>query len=65
MTREQAEIEYKKIMKNSLDRESEIVKDAKKKGIWKMGLDSNNELFQELYEETWRKISVLKTMVDE
>lgn len=45
MTREQAEIEYKKIMKNSLDRESEIVKDAKKKGIWKMGLDSNNELF--------------------
>ncbi len=65
MTREQAEIEYKKIMKNSLDRENEIVKDAKKKGIWKMGLDSNNELFQELYEETWRKISVLKTMVDE
>ena len=47
MNKEQAYNEAQKIFKQWADETEEISSKAKKEGIWKMGLDTNRELFKE------------------
>lgn len=65
MTEEQARIEYIKILDESIKEEKRIIQEAVKNGTWKMGLDSNRDLFTELHEKTFERIKVLKAMIDE
>ena len=65
MNKEQAKIEYIKILDESIKEAEQITQEAKKNGNWKMGLDSNRELFTELHKKTIEKINLLKSMIDE
>ncbi len=65
MTKEEAKKEYIKIIDEANQKCDEIEKEAKKKGLWSPGLDSNNHLFREVDEEALRKIKELKAQVDE
>ena len=65
MTKEQAQKEYLELLKWYVDEEDKIVERAKAEGRWRMGLDSNKDLFVELKAELQRKINALKSMVDE
>ena len=64
MNKEQAKKEYEKIIREGNEKNMAIIEEAKKKGIWKQGLDSNKELFIENDNETKRKIELLKKMID-
>lgn len=44
------------LLDKKIDEERKIIEDAKQKGVWKGGLDSNRELFTELDAEFARKI---------
>ena len=55
MTKEQAKIEYEKIIDESIKEVERIEQEAKKNGTWKMGLDGNRELFTELDKKTIEK----------
>jgi hypothetical protein len=61
MNREQVQAEYLDLLNKKLDEEEKIIEDAKKRGIWKDGLDTNRELFKDLDVEFSRKIMELKT----
>lgn len=65
MTKEEAQKEYLELLKWYVDEEDKIVERAKVEGRWRMGLDSNKDLFVELKAELQRKINALKSMVDE
>lgn len=65
MNKEQAKIEYRKIIADCIKQEDKIMQEAKKSGTWKMGLDSNNELFADLHKKTKEKIDLLKSLIDE
>lgn len=65
MTKDQAKIEYMKIIDESIKEEDRIMQEAKKNGTWKMGLDANRELFAELHSKNIEKINLLKSMIDE
>lgn len=65
VTKEQAQKEYLELLKWYVDEEDKIVERAKAEGRWRMGLDSNKDLFVELKAELQRKINALKSMVDE
>lgn len=65
MTKEQAQSEYLKLLNKHIDEEKRIMEDAKKKGIWDSGLDSNRELFKKSNEEFMKKVELIKSMVDE
>lgn len=65
MNKKQADIEAKKIFQESVKKAEEIEKKAKENGTWKMGLDSNNELFEDLHKETKEKLKLLASMIDE
>ena len=41
------------------------MKKAKENGSWKMGLDSNNRLFEDLDNKTKDKLKLLESMIDE
>lgn len=60
MNREQAQAEYLELLNKKVDEEKKIIEDAKRKGIWKDGLDSNREFFKELDAEYAKKIEELK-----
>lgn len=60
MNREQVQAEYLELLNKKLDEEKKIIEDAKQKGIWRDGLDSNRDLFAELDAEFARKIEKLK-----
>lgn len=60
MNREQAQTEYLELLNRKLDEERRIIEDAKQKGIWQPGLDSNRELFASLDAKYARKIEELK-----
>ena len=64
MNREQIQEAYLKLLNEKIDKENEIIKDAKTRGIWKEGLDSNEELFAELKAEFERKVKELKEQLD-
>lgn len=65
MNKAQADIEAKKIFDESNKKADEIIKRAKKEGKWKMGLDANKHLFDELHKETKEKLKLLASMIDE
>lgn len=65
MTKEQAKIEFIKIIDERNKQAESIIKDAQKNGTWKMGLDANRGLFAELDKKTIEKIGKLKSMIDE
>lgn len=65
MTREQANQEAAKLFKELSIQHDEIMKQAKKKGTWKQGLDSNRELFVEVDNEAKEKLRLLKSMIDD
>lgn len=65
MTREQANQEAAKIFKELSIQHDEIMKQAKQKGTWKQGLDSNRELFVEVDNKAKEKLRLLKSMIDD
>lgn len=65
MNKKQADIEASKIFQERNKKAEEIIKKAKKEGKWKMGLDSNKNLFADLDRETKEKLNLLASMVDE
>lgn len=64
MNKEQIQAEYLKLLNKKIDDEEKIIEDAKKKGIWKEGLDSNRELFTELDAEFAKNVELLKSKLD-
>ena len=60
MNKEQIQVEYLKLLNQKVDDENKIIIEAKKRGIWKEGLDSNNELFVELNTKFAKNIEELK-----
>ena len=60
MNSEQVQNEYLELLSKKLDEEEKIIESAKRKGIWRAGLDSNRELFTELDAEYTKKIEELK-----
>lgn len=64
MTKEQAQKEFLKLLEQKVKEEDKIIKDAKEKGLWKQGLDSNNELFIDLNNEYKKKIELLKSLIE-
>ena len=60
MNKEQIQVEYLKPLNQKVDDENKIIIEAKKRGIWKEGLDSNNELFVELNTKFAKSIEELK-----
>ena len=65
MNKKQADIEAHKIFQERNRKAQEIVKQAKKEGKWKMGLDSNKDLFADLDKETKKRLELLASMIDE
>lgn len=65
MNKEQADEEARKILQTSSEKVDDIIKKAKEDGNWKMGLDSNNSLFEDLHRETKEKLKVLASLIDE
>ena len=62
MSREKLKIEYLELLNKKLNKEEKIIEDAKQKGVWKPGLDSNRELFIEIEREFTEKIEELKAI---
>ncbi len=60
MNKEQANAEYLKLLNEKLNEENKIIESAKKKGIWRDGLDSNKELFKELDAKFERDMETLR-----
>ena len=65
INKEQAKIEYIKILDESIQEENRIIQEAQKNGTWKMGLDSNRELFAKLHKATMEKIKLLQSRIEE
>lgn len=65
MTRQQAELEYRKLLTEWNKEKSEIMDRAKREGIWKPGLDSNGELFKDIADKYKRKLQELRDSIDE
>lgn len=55
MNREQAQAEYLDLLNRKLDEEKKIIEDAKQKGIWRDGLDSNRNSLQSWMPNLQRK----------
>ena len=60
MDKEQARTEYKKIIQENVGKTIFVMEEAKKNGTWKMGLDTNKELFWEIDDDAKRKIALLQ-----
>lgn len=65
MNKEEARKEYIKIIQERNAKAEVIIAEAKKKGTWENGLDSNKALFKGIDEEAKRKIDSLKSKVTE
>ena len=65
MTKEQAQKEYEKIIRETNDKCEENIKKTKADGTWLPGLDSNNYLFKEVDNEAKEKIKKLASLIDE
>lgn len=64
MNKEQIQAEYLELLNRKIDKASRIIEDAKKRGVWKEGLDSNEELFAELNASFARQVEELKSKLD-
>ena len=65
MTKEEAKIEFYKILDEQNEKKDIIIAEAKKKGTWLMGLDSNKGLFVDVENETKEKIRLLVNRIEE
>ncbi len=65
ITREEANKEAQRIIRERNRKADEIILEAKEKGTWRMGLDSNRDLFKKLDEETKKKLRELKARIDD
>lgn len=65
MTKEEAKIEFYKILDEQNEKKDIIIAEAKKNGTWLMGLDSNNYLFVDVENETKEKIRLLVNQIEE
>lgn len=65
MTKEEAMIELKRILHEHNLKTIEIEKEAKRNGVWQMGLDANNQLFRDAQLELWEKMRELHAQIDE
>ena len=64
MTKKEADEKAKMIFEDLNKKCEEIIKQAKKDGIWKSGLDSNKELFFEVENEAKEKLRELSSQID-
>ena len=64
MTKKEADRKAEIIFKELNKKCEEIIKQAKKDGIWKSGLDSNKELFSEVKNEAKEKLRELSSQID-
>ena len=64
MTKKEADEKAKMIFEDLNKKCEEIIKQAKKDGIWKSGLDSNKELFSEVENEAKEKLRELSSQID-
>ena len=64
MTKEQANEEIHKLMKEFNTREKELIKEAEENGTWLPGLDSNRALFEPLKKEIWGRIQQIQAQID-
>ena len=64
MTKKEADRKAEIIFKELNKKCEEIIKQAKKDGIWKSGLDSNKELFFEVENEAKEKLRELSSQID-
>ena len=64
MTKKEADRKAEIIFKELHKKCEEIIKQAKKDGIWKSGLDSNKELFSEVENEAKEKLRELSSQID-
>lgn len=65
MTKKEADEKAKMIFEDLNKKCEEIIKQAKKDGIWKSGLDSNKELFFEVENEAKEKLRKLSLQINE
>lgn len=65
MNREEANKEAMKILEECSLKCERIIMEAKEKGIWQRGLDSNNHLFDAVHKETREKLKHLASLIDE
>ena len=65
MTKKEADEKAKMIFEDLNKKCEEIIKQAKKDGIWKRGLDSNKELFFEVENEAKEKLRKLSLQINE
>ena len=65
MNKKQAKKEYIKILEETIKEEKQIMHEAKKNGTWKMGLDSNRDLFTETHKKAIEKLNSLKAKIDQ
>ena len=65
MTRERAQQEYEKLLREWNEEEDKIIEQAKKEGRLKPGLDSNRELFVETGKKYRERITKLKESIDD
>ena len=64
MNLEELRKECIKIIQERNTKAEVIIAEAKKKGIWKKGLDSNKSIFKEIDEETKRKLDALSLLIN-
>lgn len=63
MTKEQAEHEYRRLLREWNEENQRIMEEAEEAGILKPGLDSNRELFVETSEKFKKKIQELQDSI--
>lgn len=65
MTKKEADEEARKIIAKRNRKAERIIKKAKDDGIWKPGLDTNQELLRDLDKEIWNELQELANNIDE
>lgn len=64
MNKVQIQAEYLELLKRKIDEEDELIEAAKERGIWKEGLDSNQEFFVELNAKFAKQVETLKSKIE-
>ena len=65
MTKKEADEEARKIIAKRNRKAERIIQKAKDDGIWKPGLDTNQELLRDLDKEIWNELQELANSIDE
>lgn len=65
MTKKEADEEARKIIAKRNRKAERIIKKAKDDGIWKPGLDTNQELLRDLDKKIWNELQELANSIDE